>query len=225
MKMTPKMLILGGLIVFWVSISVMVIFPVLTMDVKPSEIYRPMTDLEKEGLNIYVNNGCSYCHSLYVRPNDWGKGSERIAKAGDYVGQRPAILGTERTGPDLSQEGGEHPYDWHIAHFVNPRNTSPISVMPSWEFLGKEDINKLIAYVQFLGGKDADKRVARQKFWKEKAVKAYEAGPDSNVNWLHSMVPEEWRKLPNPYPATKPAVLRGKKILPGVLHWLPWSSW
>ena len=66
MKMTPKMLILGGLIVFWVSISVMVIFPVLTMDVKPSEIYRPMTDLEKEGLNIYVNNGCSYCHSLYM---------------------------------------------------------------------------------------------------------------------------------------------------------------
>ncbi len=83
--------------------------------------------------------------------------------------RRPAILGTERTGPDLSQEGGEHPDDWHVAHFTNPRYTSPISLMPSWEFLGPDRIAKLTAYVQAEGRKDADYRVGRQSHWKSEA--------------------------------------------------------
>jgi mono/diheme cytochrome c family protein len=171
-----------------------------------------MTELEKEGLKVYVSNGCSYCHSLYVRTSDWGKGGERIAQPGDYVEQEPAILGSERTGPDLSQEGGEHPDDWHVAHFINPRNTSPVSVMPSWEFLGMNDIKKLIAYVQYLGGKEAKERVARQNYWKKLAVEAYEKGPDENIKWLHNQIPAVWRAMPNPYPATPPDLLRGKKI-------------
>ena len=39
----------------------------------------------------------------------------RVAQAGDYVFQKTMLLGTERTGPDLSQEGGVHPDDWHRA--------------------------------------------------------------------------------------------------------------
>ena len=86
---------------------------------------------EQAGHELYVANGCSYCHSQFIRTIDWGLGAERIAQAGDYVEQQPAILGTERTGPDLSQEGGEHPDDWHLAHFTNPRFTRPHSLMPS----------------------------------------------------------------------------------------------
>jgi len=212
MKMKSSVVVFGGLMVFWASITIMVLFPALTMKEEPSRNWRPMTKLEREGLQVYVSNGCSYCHSLYVRISDWGKGSERIAQRGDYVGQEPAILGSERTGPDLSEEGGEHPDDWHIAHFTDPRFTSPVSVMPSWEFLGMDKIKKLIAYVQYLGGKDAEKRVARQKYWKKLAVDAYEKGPDANIKWLHNQVPAVWRAMPNPYPATEPAVLRGKKI-------------
>lgn len=212
MKMTPKIFFGGSILVWAASISIMVIFPVISMKNKPSEIWRPMTPKEKEGLKLYVNNGCSYCHSLYIRKVDWGIGAERIAQPGDYYDQEPAILGSERTGPDLSQAGGRHPDDWHRAHFINPRFTSPMSVMPSWEFLGEEKIDKLIAYIQSLGGKEADLRVARQKYWKEQAVKAYKAGPDSNIRWLHSKIPESWRKLPNPYPATDASVSRGKNI-------------
>ena len=139
MKMTPALLIIGALMVFWASCFIMVGLPALTMKDTPSEIWRPLTAEEEAGHRLYVSNGCSYCHSLYIRINDWDIGAERIAQSGDYVGQEPAILGTERTGPDLSQEGGEHPDDWHMAHFVNPRFTSPISLMPSWEFLGEEE--------------------------------------------------------------------------------------
>ncbi len=212
MKMSPNIFIIGSILVWAASISIMVIFPAINIKEKPSDNWQPMTELEKEGNHLYVVNGCSYCHSMYIRPYDWGVGAERIAQMGDYYGQQPAILGSERTGPDLSQEGGEHPDDWHKAHFRNPRYTNPMSLMPDWEFLGEDKIEKLTAYVQYLGGKEAEFRVERQRHWKEEAVKAYMAGPDSNIAWIHSEVPEVWRKMPNPYPATEPALLRGKNI-------------
>ncbi|HEY3308516.1 MAG TPA: cbb3-type cytochrome c oxidase subunit II, partial [Desulfuromonadaceae bacterium] len=212
MKMTPGLLIIGALLVFWCSAFIIAGLPALTMKEIPSEIWRPATPQEDAGHRLYVQNGCSYCHSLFIRINDWDIGAERIAKAGDYVAQEPAILGTERTGPDLSQEGGEHPDDWHVSHFFNPRFTSPISLMPSWEFLGEEKIRLLIAYVQALGGKMADVRIARQHKWKLPAVAAFEAGPDQNIVWLHSQVPEVWRRMPNPYPANEASLTRGKRI-------------
>ncbi len=212
MKMTPALLIIGGFLVFWASISIMVVIPAVTFHPLPSEIWRPLTDVEQEGNLLYVRNGCSYCHSQFIRVTDWGHGAQRIAEAGDYVGRRPVILGTERTGPDLSEEGGEHPDDWHVAHFINPRNTTPISIMPSWEFLGQEKIAKLIAYMQAEGLKGADYRVNRQNYWKAQATEAYRAGPDQNVAWLHEHVPEVWRNMPNPYPAWAEGLQRGKKM-------------
>ena len=86
MKMTTAMIVIGSLLVFWASTFVMVFLPTLTWKVKPSAIWRPMTAEEKAGNALYVNNGCSYCHSLFIRPNDWGVGAVRIAQAGDYVG-------------------------------------------------------------------------------------------------------------------------------------------
>ena len=212
MKMTPAILIIGALLVFWASTFTMVFLPMATMEIKPSKIWRPMTDLEKEGFHLYVVNGCSYCHSLFVRVNDWQRASQRITEAGDYVGMEPTIPGTERIGPDLSQEAGEHPDDWHIAHFKNPRYTSPISLMPSWEFLGDEDIRKLIAFMQYLGMKEGDVRTARQLKWKEQAIAAFRSGVDENIRWLHNQIPAVWRPMPNPYPADAASLSRGKRI-------------
>lgn len=212
MRMTPALLLIGGLMVFWASVYIMLVMPVSMYKVQPSEIWRPMSAQEKAGLKVYVSNGCSYCHSQFIRVQDWGEGATRIAQPGDYVDVNPAILGTERTGPDLSQEGGEHPDDWHLAHFANPRNTSPISLMPSWEFLGEADIKALTAYMQAEGGKMADTRVARQDHWKKLSLKAYLAGANKNVAWLHNNVPDVWRAMPNPYPATEESMLRGQKM-------------
>lgn len=212
MKMTPAVLIVGALMVFWASSFIIVGIPSMTMKEIPSEIWRPLTAEEAAGHRLYVKNGCSYCHSLFIRTNDWDIGAERIAQSGDYVGLEPVILGTERTGPDLSQDGGEHPNDWNIAHFINPRFTTPISLMPSMEFLGELQIAQLTAYVQALGGKDADLRHNRQKLFKTQAVAAYSGGVDRNIAWLHSQVPEVWRRMPNPYPANEAALQRGKRI-------------
>ena len=212
MKMSPVLLIVGALLVYWASVYLMVIMPMMTFESAPSEIWRAWSAREKAGHEVWINNGCHYCHSLYIRTNDWDLGAERIAQAGDYAAQEPPIMGTERTGPDLSQAGGEHPDDWHLAHFVNPRFTRPNSLMPSWEFLGQDKLRALTAFIQSQGLKDADVRVGRQDRWRPLAQEAYRRGPEENVRWLHDQVPQVWQHMPNPYPATDAALLRGQKV-------------
>jgi len=215
MKMNPFVVVLGSLLIFTSVLLIAVILPWATISEKGSVIFRPRTALEEKGRLIYVKNGCTYCHTQFIRNFDWGLGAGRVAQSGDYIADRPHLLGTERTGPDLSQEGGEHPDDWHLAHFVNPRLTRPESLMPSWKFLGMDQIRALSAYVQSLGFKDADYRAQRQRFFREKAIQAYKSGPDGNVAWLHGMVPEPWTKLPNPYRTTEVGLQRGHKIFEG----------
>ena len=212
MRVTPALLVIGALLTFWASMAIMVLIPAMTMHPAPSDTWRPWSSEEEAGNRLYVQNGCSYCHSRYIRTNDWDLGAERLAEPGDYVAQEPAILGTQRTGPDLSQAGGEHPDDWHLAHFINPRFTRPQSLMPAWEFLGQTDIRLLTAYVQGQGGSDAQMRVERQNRWRTEAQQAYARGPDKNIQWLHDQVPRVWLEMPNPYPATTADLARGEKI-------------
>ena len=213
MKMTPIAVVAGSLLVLGAVVFVVVLLPYAnTSKTLPSDLFRPRTALENQGRALYIQNGCVYCHSQSIRSIDWGLGAERIAQAGDYIADRPILLGSARTGPDLSQAGGEHPDDWHVAHFVNPRVTRPLSIMPSFSFLNKKERGKLIRYVQSLGLMDADRRMARQKKWKMQAVAAYEKGPVANVKWLADHVPAGWRALPNPYPTTAAGLARGHKI-------------
>jgi cytochrome c oxidase cbb3-type subunit 2 len=212
MKMTPANLVVGILLIFAAILFVVVLLPYFTYVERGSEIYRERSGSEAAGRKLYMANGCVYCHSQSIRTIDWDLGAERIAQAGDYVADRPILLGSARTGPDLSQEGGEHPDDWHVAHFINPRTTRPSSIMPPFAYLGQYRISALTVYVQSLGLKDADRRMERQRTWKEKAIQAYEAGPDENVKWIHSHVPEGWRNITNPYPTTDVGLARGYVI-------------
>ena len=212
MRMTPAFLILGGLLIFWTSTFVAVVLPAMTLNDEPSDIWRPRSELEARGQQLYIDNGCSYCHSQFGRTFDWGLGRQRVAQQGDYYAMQPAILGTERWGPDLQQAGGEHPDGWHHAHFLNPRNTRPLSLMPSWEFLGEENLLALTRYIQSNWGTLADGRMARQRHWEAKLVAAYESGADTNVAFLHDNVPPPWRAMPNPYPADESALQRGQLI-------------
>ena len=210
--MSPKALVLGSLGILAAVVLVMVIWPYATRDMTPSDIFRLRSPKESAGRAIYVANGCVYCHSQSIRAIDWGHGAERIAQSGDYVGDEPILLGSQRTGVDLSQEGGEHPDDWHIAHFINPRYTRPNSIMPPFKWLGMEKLKTLTRYIQGLGFRQADLRMDRQIYWKKEAIKAYEAGPEANVRWLARIVPKGWRSIPNPYPTTEAGLIRGQMI-------------
>jgi cbb3-type cytochrome c oxidase subunit II len=212
MRMTPAVILVGVLALLAGIALTVVYWPYATRDTTPSEIFRERTALEAAGRRIYIQNGCVYCHSQSIRAFDWDMGSERIAQSGDYLADEPIQLGSQRTGPDLSQAGGEHPDDWHIAHFINPRSTRPSSLMPPFAWLGMERLGQLTAYIQSLGLKMADRRMERQRHWKAEAIRAYEAGPEENVRWLAEIVPEGWRRLPNPYPTSAASLQRGQRI-------------
>lgn len=213
MKMTPAALIVGTMAVLLTVVGVVIVMPVIYDEGNlRSEIWRERTPVEQQGRQIYIDAGCQYCHSQYVRRVDWGPMAERVAQPGDYYQDRPQLLGTERTGPDLSQAGGHHTNDWHVAHFTNPRYTRPESIMPPFEYLGEHEIDVLTIYVQSLGFTQADDRMQRQRRWHAQARRAYNSGPDANVRWIHENIPEGWRTVPNPYPATEASLMRGERI-------------
>lgn len=210
--MTPRTVGLGiAIIAAATSLSVLFL-PAMTAPTQPSEIFRPRTTIENQGRVLYIRNGCIGCHTQYIRPSDWAFEPLRVSQAGDYVADSPHLLGSERTGPDLSQEGGLHPDDWQAAHFHDPRFVRPASIMPDFDFFSNDQLRELIAYVQSLGGTMADARVARQNYWKPALVAAYARGQDANAEFLYAHVPPQWATLPNPYPADANALAQGEFV-------------
>ena len=107
----------------------------------PTPGLQPLTDEATRGMKLYVAEGCSYCHSQQVRPLRVDEPFGRPSAAGDYVYQTPQLLGTERTGPDLSNIGNRQASQvWHLLHLYNPRSVVRASVMPSysWYFKAKD---------------------------------------------------------------------------------------
>ncbi len=101
------------------------------------------------GRQVYVREGCFYCHTQFTRKQDRGYGP--LVKAGDYVAETPHQLGTARTGPDLTNEGLRMASEWQKAHLIQPRAVKPGSIMPSFSYLSDRDMNDLVAYLQSLG--------------------------------------------------------------------------
>ncbi|MBI2457729.1 MAG: cbb3-type cytochrome c oxidase subunit II [candidate division NC10 bacterium] len=112
------------------------------------------------GRAVYIAEGCWHCHSQYVRPvskEDLRFGP--VSTAAEYSNELnlPPLFGTRRVGPDLIREAGKHSNDWHVAHFFEPRDVAPYSVMPAyrWFFDEKGRPNRdglaITTYVQWLG--------------------------------------------------------------------------
>jgi cytochrome c oxidase cbb3-type subunit 2 len=98
----------------------------------------------KKGRQVYIAMGCIYCHSQQVRREGFGADQARgwgtrQTVPRDHIYDRPPLLGTMRTGPDLSNIGARQPSeDWHYLHLYNPQLTSKGSVMPPFPFLFEE---------------------------------------------------------------------------------------
>ncbi len=118
---------------------------------------KPYTPLELEGRDVYIKEGCYNCHSQMVRthPIEVNRFGER-SQAGEFVYDHPFQWGSKRTGPDLHRIGGKYPVLWHYRHMIDPRTTSPGSIMPSYPWLVDQMIDivhtpKKIAVMQKLG--------------------------------------------------------------------------
>jgi cytochrome c oxidase cbb3-type subunit I/II len=94
------------------------------------------TPLQQLGRRVYLREGCWYCHSQYVRPvtgetRRWGP----VSEAGEYAYDVPHLFGTRRIGPDLTRVGLKYGDEWHLAHFWDPRQLSPDSIMAPYRGL------------------------------------------------------------------------------------------
>ncbi len=114
-------------------------------EVQPPKGLERYTYEQAYGRSIYIREGCLYCHSQQVRPVGFGADQERFwgrpSVPADYVYDKPHLLGTMRTGPDLFNIGARQPSEeWHLLHLYNPRIVSPGSVMPPFPWLFEEKI-------------------------------------------------------------------------------------
>jgi cytochrome c oxidase cbb3-type subunit 2/cytochrome c oxidase cbb3-type subunit I/II len=145
MLITPLVAGIGGLIAFFTVVAIVVWLPIHTFDPPPSGDWAPLSAPAVKGRNLFASNGCYTCHSGYSRPQDVRYANyflyPKVSQPGDFYGsdQSPNLLGTERTGPDLSQESGWHPDDWQRAHFYDPRYMDPLSLMPSMKSLFSDE--------------------------------------------------------------------------------------
>ena len=134
-------LLSGAMVTLALATSALVVVPFLQLKpVQPPAALKPYTSAQLRGREVYIRNGCIYCHSQQPRdraqaPDDkrgWG----RASVAGDYYYDQPHLLGTMRTGPDLFNIGARQPsQDWHLGHLYQPRAYTPGSIMPSYPFL------------------------------------------------------------------------------------------
>ena len=113
-----------------------------------------LTGAALRGKEIYISNGCIACHTQQVRNVDmdkvWGS---RPSIASDYATDHrmdvwrntATLMGSERTGPDLTSIGERQPsIDWQLLHLYQPRSVVKQSIMPAyqWMFEYKETAGK-----------------------------------------------------------------------------------
>jgi len=102
----------------------------------PGPGVKPLTAEEDLGREVYVSEGCSYCHTQQVRPLSTDAPFGRPSAPGDFAYQTPELLGSERNGPDLANIGARQPSTvWQYMHLYQPRSVVPQSIMPAFPWL------------------------------------------------------------------------------------------
>ncbi len=154
------------LITITVMYAILAIFVSIVPAFKVEESNGPLpkdnglTAQERRGLAVYIANGCVACHTQQVRNIEmdqmWGS---RPSIPADYyyskqrmsvLQQSPSLLGSERTGPDLTSVGQRLPAAaWQYTHLFNPRAVVPQSIMPAfpWLFEIKKNVDSSKAVI------------------------------------------------------------------------------
>lgn len=135
-------LITGAVLIVIFSMVALVALPywLTAPAAEAPEFPKAYTAQQLAGRNVYIANGCIYCHSQQPRDPSLGpdqaRGWGRPSVPSDYRYDTPHLLGTMRTGPDLFNIAVRQPSkDWHLGHLYQPRAYLPGSIMPAYPFL------------------------------------------------------------------------------------------
>ena len=124
------------------------------------------TPKQQHGRRIYLREGCWYCHSQYVRPvtgetRRWGP----VSEAGETSFDIPHLFGTRRIGPDLTRVGLKYSNEWHLAHFWNPRQLSPDSIMAPYQGLFDKPAQRVKIVDDGAGGRTLEKTPVTERLF------------------------------------------------------------
>lgn len=136
--MNKSLAIFGGSALIYTGLAVIMgVLPGIWLSkVPPTPGLKPLTPIEERGRDVYVSEGCFYCHTQQVRPLSGDKPFGRPSAPGDYAYQTPELLGSERNGPDLSNIGKRQSSSvWQYIHLYEPRAVVPQSIMPAFPWL------------------------------------------------------------------------------------------
>jgi cytochrome c oxidase cbb3-type subunit 2 len=114
----------------------------LKSTIEKVEGMRPYTPLELAGRNIYVREGCYTCHSQMIRAlRDEVERYGHYSLAAESMYDHPFQWGSKRNGPDLARLGGKYSDAWHRDHLNDPRAVVPGSIMPSYSWLARTELD------------------------------------------------------------------------------------
>jgi len=116
--------------------------------------FYPPAPVNGQGQLVYIREGCNQCHTQMIRPSQlgldgwykgWGQDQEgrptvavRPNVLRDYLGEKYALLGVQRIGPDLANYGWRAPEASKLhQHLYAPRSVSDWSSMPAYTGLYK----------------------------------------------------------------------------------------
>ncbi|MBX7201925.1 MAG: cytochrome c [Bacteroidia bacterium] len=153
--------------------------------IKNQENNAPLPNAEKlsesalAGKQSFIANGCVACHTQQVRNVDmdkiWGARPGIAAdyaaiKRTDFWRNTATLMGTERTGPDLTNIGNRQPSQaWNLLHLFQPRAVVEQSIMPAYPWLfevknevGKDEVEVIVpdAFRKGISGKIIAKQEA-----------------------------------------------------------------
>lgn len=124
---------------------------------KITDVYPVNNDgIAQQGRQIYIGEGCITCHTQQLRDPQLGLDLERgwgprRTVARDYIFESPALLGSSRMGPDLSNAGtkewrneakdavlrrpAKRDATWHLLHLYHPTAIIAESSHPPYRYL------------------------------------------------------------------------------------------
>lgn len=209
---------LGAFLLLMFSVVVTVALPLMQADLYVADASAPrysgldndgqeISDKVAQGRGIYMREGCWYCHTQQVRTIDNDKAfrapaatlsdgtqvGDRPTRPSDYAYDNPALLGTERTGPDLKYVAHRWPSkEWQIGHLIDPRGYTPGSIMPSYGHLPEHELDALAEYLLSL------------RDWAI-PIKSLAKYPGKDIlNAGDELLPDEYKNLQNPFKVGDP---------------------
>lgn len=178
---------------------------------KPLPNAVPLSEAAKKGKALFIANGCVACHTQQVRNIEmdkvWGSRPGISAdyadiKRQDFWRNTATLMGTERTGPDLTDVGNRQPSrDWNLVHLYNPRAVVKESIMPAYPWL--------FEIKEYTDEKDVVVAVPEQ-FLKKKGAKV--VATDDALNLVAYLASLKQTKLPDGTPTPEFLYKRAKEL-------------